>query len=72
MEALQLEDFIGYRFLSAVQLSPNGSYAAYGVKTSNSEKKGYLSDLWITAVRDGQTRQYTGMGDVGSFRWLDD
>ncbi|MDU4695279.1 MAG: S9 family peptidase [Paenibacillus sp.] len=72
MEALQLEDFIGYRFLSAVQLSPNGSYAAYGVKTSNSEKKEYLSDLWITAVRDGQTRQYTGMGDVGSFRWLDD
>ncbi|GIP46768.1 peptidase S9 [Paenibacillus sp. J53TS2] len=72
MEALQLEDFTGYRFLSAVQLSPNGSYAAYGVKISNPEKQGYLSDLWITSVRDGQTRQYTGMGDVGSFRWLDD
>lgn len=72
MESLQLEDFTEYRFLSAVQLSPNGGYAAYVVKTSNPKKQGYLSDLWITSVRDGQTRQYTGMGDVGSFRWLDD
>lgn len=72
MEALLLDDFTGYRFLSAVQLSPNRSYAAYSVKTSNPEKQGYHSDLWITSVGDGQTRQYTGMGDVGSFRWLDD
>lgn len=72
MDVLQLEDFTKYRFLSGVQLSPNGSYAAYGVKISNPEKQGYLSDLWITSVGDGQTRQYTGMGDIGSFRWLDD
>ncbi|MGG6311340.1 alpha/beta hydrolase family protein [Paenibacillus macerans] len=72
MEALQLNGFTGYRFLSGVELSPNGKYAAYCVKISNKEHKGYLSDLWISEVSGGVARQYTGMGDVGSVRWLDD
>ncbi|MEF2965405.1 S9 family peptidase [Paenibacillus sp. M1] len=72
MEALRLGDFTEYRFLSGVQLSPNGKNAAFCVKKSNPEKNGYLSDLWISDVISGKTRQFTGMGDVGSVQWLDD
>lgn len=72
MEAMQLGDFTEYRFLSGVRLSPNGKYAAFCVQKSNEEKNGYLSDLWLTDLSSGDTRQYTGMGDVGSVQWLDD
>lgn len=71
MFLLQADDFTRYRFLSGVELSPNGKYAAYCVKMSNKEKKGYLSDLWISEVSGGTVKQYTGMGDLGAFRWLD-
>ena len=50
MEQLQLNDFLNYRFLSAVQYAPNGQKAAFVVSTCNEEENSYESRLYLYAV----------------------
>lgn len=72
MQPLQLADFTEYRFLSNVELSPNGSAATFCLRKSKPEKDGYFSDLWLYRLNSGEMRQLTGMGDASSYIWLDD
>ena len=66
MEPIRLEDFLGYRFLSAVKYAPGGKSAAFVVTTCNEEENRYESRLWLY---DGALRQLTDLGSESSFIW---
>ncbi len=66
-EQIMLKDFLRYRFLSNIQYSPDGRYAAYGVASSDWEANSYKSFLYLW---DGQShRRLTGFGDERIFAW---
>jgi len=69
MEQLQLNDFLNYKFLSAVQYAPNGQKAAFVVANCNEEENNYESRLYLY---DGEIRQLTDLGKERGFIWLDD
>jgi len=69
MEQLQLNDFLNYKFLSAVQYAPNGQKAAFVVSNCNEEENSYESRLYLY---DDKIRQLTDLGKERGFIWLDD
>ncbi len=69
MEQLQLNDFLNYQFLSALQYAPNGRKAAFVVSSCNEEENSYESRLYLW---DGEIRQLTDLGKERGYIWLDD
>ncbi|MDD6143668.1 MAG: S9 family peptidase [bacterium] len=69
MNELQLKDFLQYRFLSAIEHSPNGQKGAFVVSNANEEENSYESRLYLY---DGEIRPLTALGKESSFLWLDD
>ena len=70
MKAIQLKDFLQYRFLSGVRYAPDGKRAAFAVSNACEEENSYESRLYLL---EGTTvRQMTDMGRERSFFWLDD
>ena len=69
MKALELDDFLHYRFLSAVRWAPDGSKAAFVVSQADGEGKAYESRLWL--YENGGLRQLTDLGKESRFVWLD-
>ena len=69
MEALKLEDFLHYRFLSALRYAPDGRKAAFAVSQADEEKNTYQSCLYLY---DGQFRQLTSLGREKGFSFLDE
>ncbi len=72
MDAIQLEDFAGFHFLSGIRLSPDGDHAAFAVHQADREKNRYRSAIWLWEAASGETKQLTSMGDERGFVWLDD
>ena len=52
MNAIQLKDFLKYRFLSDIKYSPDGKAAAFTVSNCNEDENSYESRLWL--YRDGE------------------
>lgn len=71
MEKLKLEDFLNYRFLSAVEFAPDGKNAAFVVSKADLDRNGYLSWLYLYSAETGTVCQLTGFGQEKSFVWLD-
>lgn len=69
MKPVAIEDLFDYRFLSAVEISPNGEWAACVVKQANVEDNGYHSDLYLTHLARPEVRRLTTSGKEGSFVW---
>ena len=69
MDAIQMKDFLKYRFLSSVKYAPGGQKAAFVVSNCSADENEYESRLWLY---DGELRQLTDMGKEGSFLWLDE
>ncbi|MPL98746.1 hypothetical protein SDC9_44953 [bioreactor metagenome] len=69
MKAVELEDFLKYRFLSGVSYAPLGRAAAFLVKTADIKKNGYKTHLWL--YRNGTATPLTAAGDAASFCWED-
>ena len=69
MEALQLKDFLHYRYLSGLCYAPDGRRAAFVVSNASEEDNGYESRLYL--LEDGRVRQLTDLGRERSFVWLD-
>ena len=69
MRALQLKDFLNYKFLSNVKYAPGGQRAAFVVSNCNEEDNCYESRLWLW---DGQLRQLTDLGKEKTFLWEDE
>ena len=72
MQAIQIQDFTNYRFLSDLKLSPQGTRAALAVHQADLEKNGYRTVLWVWEAADGRLWQLTAGGDEGLFCWLDE
>lgn len=68
MKPIALEDFLQYRFLSALSYAPGGERAAFVVSRCNEEDNCYDSELWLY---DGALRRLADLGGGHSFLWKD-
>ena len=56
MEPIRLDEFINFRFLSNLQLSPNAAKAAFVVSKSNEDKDGYVGGIWTVDLQTKECR----------------
>ena len=47
MKALQLNDFLNYQYLSALEFAPKGQHAVFAVSKADLEETKYRSNLWL-------------------------
>lgn len=71
MENLKLRDFLDYKFLSGIELSPNKKYVAFSVHTMDYDDNKYESNIWIYNCLTEEYRKLTNMNKEKSFIWLD-
>ena len=67
MEALKMDAFTEYAFLSALRCGPEGSVAFVAAK-ADVEENGYQRDLWVKP-QEGEAFQLTTDGKTGGFLW---
>ena len=72
MKPVQIEDLFGYRFLSAVEVSPTGEWAAFVSKGADAEKNSYRSDVCLAHLTRPEVRRLTTSGQDGPFVWVAD
>ena len=70
MDRLKLDDFTRYKFLSNINLSPNGKYCGFVVNEIDLEENKYLSNIYILDDNNKKKR-LTSLGDEKSFIWKD-
>lgn len=70
MENLKLKDFLDYKFLSGLELSPNKNYAAFAVHTMDYDENKYLSCIWIYNCITQEYRKLTTRNKEKNFIWL--
>lgn len=71
MENLKLRDFLDYKFLSGLELSPDKNYAAFAVHSLDYDNNNYLSNIWIYNCMTSDYKKLTNMNKEKSFIWLD-
>ncbi len=71
MENLKLRDFLDYKFLSGLELSPDKNYAAFAVHASDYDDNKYLSGIWIYNCLTEKYSKLTSMNKESAFIWLD-
>ncbi len=70
MSSIQLRDFLNYRFLSGLKVSPDGKKAALVVTQCDEENNSYLHNIWLWT--EGSCRALTDSGKCDTFLWEDD
>lgn len=65
-----IQDFLKYRSIGGLSLSPDGRFAAYTVHQARMETNDYSVELWLTEVPSGRTRRLLENGGFTSFRWM--
>ena len=67
------EDITRIRWVSDVQMSPDGDRVSFVVTTLSEERDAYLSNIWTVAVDGGEPRRLTsGAKRDGAPRWSPD
>ncbi|AGT43221.1 alpha/beta hydrolase family protein [Treponema pedis] len=66
MKQIKLDDFKNYKFLSGLQFSDDGKYAAYICAEADLEENGYNKTLFLLNMQTKKTKQVTGK-DVEAF-----
>ena len=69
MQPVKIEDLLSYRFLSAVEISPDGRRAAFVVKQADAEKNEYRSDVHVVDLGSRAVSRLTSGGKDGPFAW---
>ncbi len=69
MKPVRIEDLFDYRFLSGVEISPNGEWAAFVAKHSDVEKNDYHSDIHLAHLTRPEVRRLTTSGKDGPYTW---
>jgi dipeptidyl aminopeptidase/acylaminoacyl peptidase len=69
MERLRLTDFLAYRSLSGLALSPDGTQAAFLAKQPDVNANDYVSDLYLCSLDSGHVRALTTGRRVIAFDW---
>jgi acylaminoacyl-peptidase len=67
MENLKLNDFLDYRYLSGIELSPDKNYGAFVVHKADPDENKYLSNIWIYNRDDSECRKLTSMDNEKNF-----
>ena len=70
MKPIGLRDFMRYRFLCELNLSPDERYLSFTGVQCSEEKNSYQKDLYLVTLGDGQVRRMTFQGDASSAVWL--
>jgi acylaminoacyl-peptidase len=71
MENLKLKDFLDYKFLSGLELSPNKNYGAFIVNAADYDENKYLSNIWIYNCITREYKKLTTMNKENNLIWLD-
>lgn len=69
MKPVRIEDLFDYRFLSSVEVSPSGDWAAFVAKHSDVEKNSYHSDVCLAHLTRPEVRRLTTSGKDGPYVW---
>lgn len=72
MRNLAIDDFKNYKFLSGIEHSPDGKYAAFVLHQVDMEGNKYLSNLHLLDLSTNETRKLTAFNKESSFKWLDE
>lgn len=70
MENLKLKDFLDYKFLSGLELSPNKKFGAFVVHRSDYDDNKYLSNIWLFNRLTSEYKKLTTFNDEKNFIWL--
>lgn len=71
MEKLDIKDFIDYKYVSNIQMSPDGRMACFVVHQSDLDNNEYKSNIWIMDLKDKSYKKLTSGEKEKSFLWLD-
>lgn len=71
MEKLKLEDFIEYKFLSGIEISPDGLHTGFVVHQADLEENKYLSNIYIYDNEEEKSIQLTSFDEERGFIWKD-
>ncbi|HNS51593.1 MAG TPA: S9 family peptidase [Anaerolineae bacterium] len=72
MGTLQLADFLAYRSLSSLELSPDGREVAFIVRQPDLERNDYVSDIYRCSLATGSVAALTTGRRVVAFDWTAD
>lgn len=70
MEKLMLDDFLDYKYLSGLELSPDKKYGAFVLHTADFEGNSYNSQIWIFNCKTNEYKRLTNQNKEKSFIWL--
>ena len=71
MNRIELKDFLNYKFLSGIELSPDGNNIAFVAHQCDENNNSYQSNIHIYNRKSGTSYQLTGIGDEQKFVWID-
>lgn len=69
MKPVRIEDLFEYRFLSSVEASPSGEWAAFVAKHADMENNSYHSNICLAHLTKPEVRQLTTSGKDGPYLW---
>lgn len=68
METLKLDDFTRYKFLSGINLSPDGKNCGFVLHNIDLDENKYLSNIYVLD-ENHKIKKLTGMGEEKSLIW---
>ena len=72
MKRVRIEDFIDYRYLGSLKVSPDKKHALFTVIRGSLETDSYPGNLWLMEVESGKTRQLTSGNQEKKGFWWDE
>jgi len=69
MRPIDIQDLLAYRFLSAIEIAPDGRHAAFIVKQPDMAENAYTSNIYLVDLPSGGVRLLTNGGKDGPFAW---
>ena len=69
MKAIELKDFLKYKFLNNIRISPDNSSAIFGVTICDEENNAYKQNIYL--YRDGKAFALTQSGKDSAAMYLD-
>ncbi len=71
VDKLQLKDFLGYKFLSNLEMSSDSQSAAFVVSVPDLANNKYNSNIWILNKEAKRYSKLTSLNNEKNFTWLD-
>ena len=72
MKKVQIQDFIDYRYLGSLQVSPDQQHAVFTVITGDQDTDKYPGNLWLLDLATRETHQLTSGNEEKKAIWWND